>query len=113
MPILAVRMNRKRVVLVFNKEINVYDLANMKLLDTIATATNPQGWGPPPCCSLDQSRSHPTFYRNATVSAPGICALSPDSSLAWLVYPGAAPGEVVLYDSTHGVAQGGCHIASA
>jgi len=42
-PILAVRMNRKRVVLVFNKEINVYDLANMKLLDTIATAANPQG----------------------------------------------------------------------
>ena len=43
MKILAVRMNRKRLVVVLDESIYLYDISNMKLLHTIDTSPNPHG----------------------------------------------------------------------
>lgn len=41
--ILAVKLNRRRLVVVLEDEIYIYDISNMKLLHTIETSPNPQG----------------------------------------------------------------------
>jgi autophagy-related protein 18 len=43
MKILAVRMNRKRLAVVLEDSIYLYDISNMKLLYTIETSPNPNG----------------------------------------------------------------------
>ncbi|KAJ9669485.1 autophagy protein [Coniosporium apollinis] len=57
--VLAVRLNRKRLVVVLEDEIYLYDISNMKLLYTIETSPNPNA----------------------------ICALSPSSERNYIVYP--------------------------
>lgn len=57
--VLAVRMNRKRLVVVLEDQIYLYDISNMKLLTTIETSPNPHA----------------------------ICALSPSSENCYLTYP--------------------------
>lgn len=57
--VLAVRMNRKRLVVVLEDQIYLYDISNMKLLTTIETSPNPHA----------------------------ICALSPSSENCYLAYP--------------------------
>lgn len=49
--ILAVKLNRKRLVVVLEEQIYVYDISNMKLLHTIETSRNPNG-NPPASCVL-------------------------------------------------------------
>jgi autophagy-related protein 18 len=41
--ILAVKMNRKRLIVVLEEHIYIYDIGNMKLLHTIDTSPNPNG----------------------------------------------------------------------
>jgi autophagy-related protein 18 len=41
--VLSVKMNRKRLIVVLETEIYVYDISSMKLLDTIETGPNPNG----------------------------------------------------------------------
>jgi autophagy-related protein 18 len=41
--VLAVRLNRMRLVVVLEDQIYIYDISNMKLLHTIETSPNPQG----------------------------------------------------------------------
>jgi len=41
--ILAIKMNRKRLVVVLEERIHVYDISNMKILQTIETPLNPTG----------------------------------------------------------------------
>lgn len=41
--VLAVRLNRKRLVIVLEDQIYVYDIQTMKLLYTIETSPNPNG----------------------------------------------------------------------
>ncbi|KAI1139758.1 WD40 repeat-like protein [Hypoxylon sp. FL0543] len=57
--VLAVRLNRKRLAVVLEDEIYLYDIANMSLLTSIATSPNPSA----------------------------VCALSPSSEHCFLVYP--------------------------
>ncbi|ORZ07808.1 WD40-repeat-containing domain protein [Absidia repens] len=57
--ILAVKMNRRRLIVVLEEQIFVYDISNMKLLHTIDTNPNPQA----------------------------ICALSPSSENCYIAYP--------------------------
>ncbi|ODM17943.1 Autophagy-related protein 18 [Aspergillus cristatus] len=57
--VLVVKLNRKRLVIVLEDQIYLYDIQTMKLLNTIATSPNP----------------------NAT------CALSPSSDNCYLAYP--------------------------
>lgn len=41
--ILAVKLNRKTLVIVLETEIYIYDISNMRLLHVIETAPNPEG----------------------------------------------------------------------
>lgn len=61
--ILAVKLNRKTLVIVLETEIYIYDISNMKLLHVIETAPNPEA----------------------------ICALSPSSDNSYLAYPSNIP----------------------
>lgn len=63
--VLAVRLNRKRLAVVLEDEIYLYDIANMSLLYTIATSPNPSA----------------------------ICSLSPSSENCYIVYPLPKPRE--------------------
>ena len=53
--VLAVRLNRKRLVVILEDEIYLYDISNMKLLYTIETSPNPHGK-----CSLELFAIRPT-----------------------------------------------------
>lgn len=57
--VLAVRLNRKRLAVILEEEIYLYDISNMSLLHTIATSPNPSA----------------------------ICALSPSSENCYIAYP--------------------------
>ncbi|KAJ9149804.1 Autophagy-like protein 18 [Pleurostoma richardsiae] len=63
--VLAVRLNRKRLAVVLEEEIYLYDIANMSLLYTITTSPNPGA----------------------------ICALSPSSENCYIAYPLPKPRE--------------------
>ncbi|CAK7228292.1 autophagy protein [Sporothrix curviconia] len=63
--VLAVRLNRKRLAVVLEDEIYLYDIANMSLLYNIATSPNPNA----------------------------ICALSPSSENCYIAYPLPKPRE--------------------
>ncbi|KAH8892066.1 WD40 repeat-like protein [Thozetella sp. PMI_491] len=63
--VLAVRLNRKRLAVVLEEEIYLYDISNMSLLFTIATSPNPNA----------------------------ICALSPSSENCYIAYPLPKPRE--------------------
>ena len=41
--ILAVKLNRKSLVIVLEMEIYIYDISNMRLLHVIETSPNPEG----------------------------------------------------------------------
>lgn len=41
--VLAVRMNRKRLVVTLEDQIYIYDISNMKRLSTMETSPNPNG----------------------------------------------------------------------
>lgn len=78
--ILAVKLNRKRLVVVLEEHIYIYDISNMKLLQTIDTNPNPTA----------------------------LCALSPSSENSFLAYPSqtggttssaAAAGELLIFDA--------------
>lgn len=62
------RLNRKRLAVILEEEIYLYDLSNMSLVYTIATSPNPTA----------------------------ICALSPSSENCYLVYPMPKPREDTL-----------------
>jgi autophagy-related protein 18 len=49
--VLAVKLNRKRMVVVLEEEIYIYDVSTMKLLHTIETSPNPNGPLPPSGCA--------------------------------------------------------------
>ncbi|ORY52828.1 WD40 repeat-like protein [Leucosporidium creatinivorum] len=70
--ILAVKLNRRRLVVVLEERIYVYDISNMKLLHEIETSPNPQA----------------------------ICALSPSSENSYLAYPSPLPSPSTPYTST-------------
>ncbi|KAF9443266.1 WD40 repeat-like protein [Macrolepiota fuliginosa MF-IS2] len=61
--ILAVKLNRKTLVIVLESEIYIYDISNMRLLHVIETTLNPEA----------------------------ICALSPNAYNSYLAYPSPVP----------------------
>jgi autophagy-related protein 18 len=61
--ILAVKLNRKTLVIVLESEIYIYDISNMRLLHVIETTPNPEA----------------------------ICALSPSADSSYLAYPSPVP----------------------
>ncbi|KZT18935.1 WD40 repeat-like protein [Neolentinus lepideus HHB14362 ss-1] len=61
--ILAIKLNRKTLVIVLESEIYIYDISNMRLLHVIETTPNPEA----------------------------ICALSPSADNSYLAYPSPVP----------------------
>ncbi|GAA6053195.1 hypothetical protein JCM3770_000023 [Rhodotorula araucariae] len=70
--ILAVKLNRRRLVVVLEERIYVYDISNMKLLHEIETSPNPQA----------------------------ICALAPSSENSYLAYPSPLPSPATPFSTT-------------
>jgi len=71
-PILAVKMNKKRLVVVMETKIHIYDISSIKILHTIDTVPNPKG----------------------------LCALSPSEENCYLAYPNSTDkGNVVIFDA--------------
>ena len=56
--VLAVRLNRKRLIVILEDQIYLYDISNMKLLFTIETSPNPNG-----CIAETQFLFSPTDHR--------------------------------------------------
>ena len=71
--ILAVRLNRKRAVVVLATQVQVFELDTMKIIQTLETAPNPAG----------------------------LCALSPNDANCHVAFATSSRGEVVLYDALH------------
>ncbi|KAI8607178.1 WD40-repeat-containing domain protein [Chytriomyces sp. MP71] len=75
--ILAVKLNRRRLVVVLEEHIYIYDISNMKLLHTIDTSPNPHA----------------------------LCALSPSSDNCYLAYPpstsGSSSGDLLIFDAVN------------
>ncbi|KAH8949675.1 hypothetical protein BDL97_10G044000 [Sphagnum fallax] len=70
--ILAVCMNRKRMVVVLERKTYIHDLAQLTVLDTLDTISNPRG----------------------------LCALSPNQENCYLALPASATsGSVLVYDT--------------
>ncbi|KAG6827488.1 hypothetical protein H0H92_011564 [Tricholoma furcatifolium] len=80
--ILAVKLNRKTLVIVLEVEIYIYDISNMRLLHVIETTKNPDG----------ESRVtiKIVVLRN-TFHFTAICALSPSADSSYLAYPSPVP----------------------
>ncbi|EST09237.1 WD40 repeat [Kalmanozyma brasiliensis GHG001] len=72
--ILGVKLNRRRLVVVLEQEIYIYDISNMKLLHTIETSPNPMA----------------------------ICALSPSSENCFLAYPSPVASPTSPFANTAG-----------
>jgi autophagy-related protein 18 len=68
--VLAVKLNRKRLIVVLEEQIYVYDIATMKHVYTIETGSNPGGSTP--------------VVHSLTV---GICSLSSSAENSYLVFP--------------------------
>ncbi|GAA5967556.1 hypothetical protein JCM11641_005692 [Rhodosporidiobolus odoratus] len=70
--ILAVKLNRRRLVVVLSERIYVYDISNMKLLHEVETSANPSA----------------------------VCALSPSSENSYLAYPSPPPSPATPFTAT-------------
>ncbi|KAG2188282.1 hypothetical protein INT44_001035 [Umbelopsis vinacea] len=85
--ILSVKMNRRRLIVVLEEQIFVYDISNMKLLHTIDTSPNPSGKRL--CRIYIFSLWFDLLLLTWFVFAPdpAICALSPSSENCYIAYP--------------------------
>lgn len=63
--ILAVKLNRKTLVIVLEVEIYIYDISNMKLLHVIETTKNPEGWFPSSSSLISPTYRHGISYRRS------------------------------------------------
>ncbi|KAI0181863.1 WD40 repeat-like protein [Hypoxylon sp. FL1284] len=92
--VLAVRLNRKRLAVVLEDEIYLYDISNMSLLTNIATSPNPNA-----VCALSPSSEHcflayplPKPRDDAQDKRP---SHAPPTSL----YAPVTSGDVLIYDT--------------
>ncbi|KAH9814448.1 WD40-repeat-containing domain protein [Melampsora americana] len=69
--VLAVKLNRRRLVVVLEEQIYLYDISNMKLLQTLETSSNPSG----------------------------ICALAPSSEKCYLAFPSPLPSPAAPFSN--------------
>ncbi|KAF2032597.1 WD40 repeat-like protein [Setomelanomma holmii] len=93
--ILAMRLNRKRLVVVLESELYIYDISNMQMLKTEKTSPNPNA-----ICALSaSSENNYLVYPLPTKAAP---ATFQPPSHAPPKFDHIAPtsGEVLIYDAT-------------
>ncbi|KAK9263214.1 WD40-repeat-containing domain protein [Lipomyces tetrasporus] len=95
--VLAVKLNRRRLIVVLEEQIYVYDISNMKLLHTIETSPNPNA-----ICALSPSSencyiAYPSPSHSATPQSPA----SPQYQLHPSQVPSFQPGtgDVLIFDA--------------
>ncbi|KAG2191404.1 hypothetical protein INT46_007851 [Mucor plumbeus] len=91
-PILSVKMNRKRLIVVLEGQIFVYDISNMKLLHTIDTIPNPEA-----ICALSPSSENCYLACQPLRSSDYYTTSSSSSSNSSLNYNGI--GDIEIYDA--------------
>ena len=90
--VLAVKLNRKRLVVVLEEQMYIYDISNMKLLHTIETSSNPTA-----ICALAPSseNSYLAYPSHSRTAAPASHTPLPPSTLAQQ----QTTGSVILFDT--------------
>lgn len=83
-------MNRKRLVVVLENEIYIYDISTMKLLHTIETGPNPNA-----VCALSSSSEHSYLVYPSPPPSPAT-SVSPSVPPA---PPAPTTGDVLIYDT--------------
>jgi autophagy-related protein 18 len=74
--VLAVKLNRKRLIVVLEEQIYIYDIATMKHVYTIETGANPAG-----------QSFLPNYLSCHDIWCVGICSLSSSAENSYLVFP--------------------------
>ncbi|GAA5893737.1 phosphoinositide binding protein ATG18 [Sporobolomyces salmoneus] len=98
--ILAVKLNRRRLVVVLEEKIYVYDISNMKLLHEIETSPNPNA-----ICSLSPSSENSYLAYPSPLPSPTTPFSGPSSSNSPSSLPNSAPssssstGDILLFDA--------------
>ncbi|CAJ2510686.1 Uu.00g063110.m01.CDS01 [Anthostomella pinea] len=92
--VLAVRLNRKRLSVVLEDEVYLYDIANMSLLTNIATSPNPGA-----ICALSPSSEH--CYLAYPLPKPRDDSLDkrPSHAPPTSLYAPVTSGDVLIYDT--------------
>jgi len=93
--ILAVKMNRKTLVIVLEAEIYIYDISNMRLQHVIETTPNPEA-----IVALSPSADNSYLAYPSPVPPPApIAAVSPQATPAQPSPASAASGDVLLFST--------------
>lgn len=80
-PVLAVKMNRRRMIVVLERQIFLYDIRNMKLLHSFETVPNPKGRNG----SFVHGQQH--LFSNLSSLLLGACALTSSPENCLIAYP--------------------------
>ncbi|KAL2356763.1 vacuolar targeting protein Atg18 [Cryomyces antarcticus] len=93
--VLAVRLNRKRLVVVLEDQIYIYDVSNMRLLHTLDTASNPYA-----ICALSPSSEHNylAYPLQKKVAPPSYA--QPSHAPPASIHNNTISGDVLLFDVT-------------
>jgi autophagy-related protein 18 len=92
--ILAVKMNRKTLVIVLESEIYIYDISNMRLQHVIETTPNPEA-----IVALSPSADNSYLAYPSPVPLPAPVPISPQTPPAQPLSIGAASGDVLLFST--------------
>ncbi|KAF8588162.1 WD40 repeat-like protein [Ramaria rubella] len=92
--ILAVKLNRKTLVIVLEVEIYIYDISNMKLLHVIETTPNPEA-----ICALSPSSDSSYLAYPSPVPSPSSVAPNPSSPTPASATPQSQSGDVILFST--------------
>lgn len=91
--ILGVKLNRRRLVVVLEQEIYIYDISNMKLLHTIETSPNPMA-----ICALSPSSDNCFLAYPSPVPSPTSPFANSSTSASGAPGAGANAGDVLIFD---------------
>lgn len=89
--VLAIKMNRKRLVVLLEERIHIYDIQTMNIVHTIETIPNPNG------ITLTISTKSRFNFISGLLA---VCAYSSDSDRPYLAYPtNHHNGELAIFDT--------------
>jgi autophagy-related protein 18 len=92
--ILAVKMNRKTLVIILETEIYIYDISNMRLQHVIETPPNPEA-----IVALSPSADNSYLAYPSPVPSPALSSVSSPAPPAQSSSTGATSGDVLLFST--------------
>lgn len=93
--VLAVRLNRKRLVVVLEDQIYIYDISNMNMLYTADTSPNPNA-----ICALSPSSDHNYLVYPLPMKAAPTSFAPPSHAPPAANHIAPTSGEVLIFDAT-------------